>query len=476
MPASANASAAPPIVREVLGLPGKPLDAATRADMEPRFGHDFSKVRVHADARAAEAAEAVNALAYTVGRDVVFGAGQYAPDTTVGRRLLAHELTHVVQQQGGAVEASVPQAAEGAAEREAGAVAERVAAGSIAPVQIARYTPGLYRQQAPAPAAAPPSGTTRAEFDRIMQTRFGVTRIATGTQQEQATLLTPRGGAPPGGIQLPNWQAWDPGVASPIYGWILDAFERFNLEVSGVPPVDEILFFDTAYEVNQAGVAIPQPSVGASFGVGHLTIYRSATTSNQPLPISRSNTQGSYPRVILGVTGIPGQTPGAPLPAPTPEENVQRVISHELGHGLAEAALGPNPADALDPSMMDDYRREVGWTASDPAQLFDVGVPAVSQALQAGTAPPANYEITGANWNSPRWIEQLLTNYSVAGGPAEDFAEAVMAFIAQPNLLLARSPHRFSFLWNRKDKWLPRLRRIPLVGDFPGPRGETGLA
>lgn len=65
---------------------------------EPRFGYDFSQVRVHTDAKAAESARAVNALAFTVGRDVAFGAGQYAPGTTEGKRLLAHELTHVVQQ------------------------------------------------------------------------------------------------------------------------------------------------------------------------------------------------------------------------------------------------------------------------------------------------------------------------------------------------------------------------------------------
>jgi len=68
--------------------------------MEPRFGHDFSQVRVHTNAKVAESARAVNALAYTVGRDVVFGVGQYAPTTSAGQRLLAHELTHVVQQQG----------------------------------------------------------------------------------------------------------------------------------------------------------------------------------------------------------------------------------------------------------------------------------------------------------------------------------------------------------------------------------------
>jgi hypothetical protein len=66
--------------------------------MEPRFGHDFSQVRVHTEAKAAESARAVNALAYTVGRALVFGAGQYAPGTTEGWRLLAHELAHTVQQ------------------------------------------------------------------------------------------------------------------------------------------------------------------------------------------------------------------------------------------------------------------------------------------------------------------------------------------------------------------------------------------
>jgi hypothetical protein len=88
----------PRIVNEVVNSPGQPLNSEARAFMEPRFAHDFSSVRVHTDARAAESALAVNALAYTIGRDVVFGAGQYAPATSEGRKLLAHELTHVEQQ------------------------------------------------------------------------------------------------------------------------------------------------------------------------------------------------------------------------------------------------------------------------------------------------------------------------------------------------------------------------------------------
>lgn len=88
----------PPIVHEVLRSPGQPLDPQMRAFFESRFGHDFSKVRVHTDTRAAESAKAVNARAYTVGRDMVFNASQYTPTTSNGRKLLAHELSHVVQQ------------------------------------------------------------------------------------------------------------------------------------------------------------------------------------------------------------------------------------------------------------------------------------------------------------------------------------------------------------------------------------------
>ncbi|HKQ05867.1 MAG TPA: DUF4157 domain-containing protein [Blastocatellia bacterium] len=77
---------------------GAPLSPTVRQFFEPRFGHDFSQVRVHTDAEASASARSVNALAYTVGRDVVFGAGQYAPETAAGQHLLAHELAHVVQQ------------------------------------------------------------------------------------------------------------------------------------------------------------------------------------------------------------------------------------------------------------------------------------------------------------------------------------------------------------------------------------------
>jgi outer membrane protein OmpA-like peptidoglycan-associated protein len=81
---------------------GSPLPESARAFFEPRFDHDFSDVRVHTDSPAAETARGMNAMAFTVGRDIAFAAGQYSPDSMEGRKLLAHELTHVIQQSDGA--------------------------------------------------------------------------------------------------------------------------------------------------------------------------------------------------------------------------------------------------------------------------------------------------------------------------------------------------------------------------------------
>ncbi|HLY53912.1 MAG TPA: DUF4157 domain-containing protein, partial [Stellaceae bacterium] len=94
--------AAPGIVHSVLARPGRPLEPSTRGLLEPSFGRSFADIRIHDDAEAARSAAAVGAHAYTVGRNIVFGAGAYRPDTHDGRWLLAHEAAHTVQQAGGA--------------------------------------------------------------------------------------------------------------------------------------------------------------------------------------------------------------------------------------------------------------------------------------------------------------------------------------------------------------------------------------
>jgi outer membrane protein OmpA-like peptidoglycan-associated protein len=101
---SSGAVSAPASVDRVLASAGQPLDASFRREVEPRFGADFSRVRVHSDATAAQSARDIQANAYTVGSHIVFDSGNYVPRSSTGRRLLAHELTHVLQQQPSALQ------------------------------------------------------------------------------------------------------------------------------------------------------------------------------------------------------------------------------------------------------------------------------------------------------------------------------------------------------------------------------------
>ncbi|MGV9711222.1 eCIS core domain-containing protein [Gordonia sp. NPDC003424] len=91
-------------VHDVVGSGGAPLPGDLRADMEGRFGHDFGDVRIHDDAAAHDSAKSVHAQAYTVGSDIVFQSGKYDPDSHAGKHMIAHELTHVVQQRNGPVD------------------------------------------------------------------------------------------------------------------------------------------------------------------------------------------------------------------------------------------------------------------------------------------------------------------------------------------------------------------------------------
>jgi hypothetical protein len=140
------------IVHEVIDSPGRPLGERLRRQLEPTFGHDFSGVRVHDDARADASCRTVGAAAYTVGEHIAFAAGRFRPESREGRRLLAHELAHVVQQDGAAVAGAADDLAimppDAAEEREADRVAERVIQGEPIGRLIAR-SPRRQLQRAP---------------------------------------------------------------------------------------------------------------------------------------------------------------------------------------------------------------------------------------------------------------------------------------------------------------------------------------
>jgi outer membrane protein OmpA-like peptidoglycan-associated protein len=135
---------------------GQPLDPLTRAQMESRFEQDFSQVQIHTDSRAAASAKAMNALAYTVGQHIVFGAGQFAPETLTGQRLLAHELTHTLQQRQPGLARSIASQQSPAHEREATRSAEAALQG--APIGVNTAAPiGVARQPIPgSPIPDPP--------------------------------------------------------------------------------------------------------------------------------------------------------------------------------------------------------------------------------------------------------------------------------------------------------------------------------
>ncbi len=152
-----------PLVSDVVQSPGQRLEAGTRSFMESRFGWDFGQVRVHADGRAGASAQAIGARAYTLGESVVFAPGAYRPNSADGRALIAHELTHVVQQAhapAGVQSAPVVGEADSPAEHEAERVARSIdGPGALGPITAS--PPGVIRRDrgsdAPPPPAPPPS-------------------------------------------------------------------------------------------------------------------------------------------------------------------------------------------------------------------------------------------------------------------------------------------------------------------------------
>jgi Domain of unknown function (DUF4157) len=190
--ASRQADMVPDSVDSVLASSGKPLEPTLQKDMEQRFGHDFSRVRVHSGREAAQSAQDVNAHAYTVGHNVVFNSGRFAPETREGRHLIAHELTHVVQQSG--------TAAPGGANRTA-VKADRAGISATQPapkVLLRQPAPRGAKGDAPkatVPAAAPAmlfptfQATAAADWIRDPQDTktelFGLTQLSTsGTRPE----------------------------------------------------------------------------------------------------------------------------------------------------------------------------------------------------------------------------------------------------------------------------------------------------
>lgn len=225
-------SSVPPIVHEVLNAPGQPLDAGTRAFMEPRFGHDFSKVRVHSDTKAGESAAEVGAAAYTIGRQVVFAPGRYAPASTEGQALVAHELAHVIQQQ--TSDSAQLIAAPSSAEREAETAAAQVLDATQMNGNVELSRTGLSLARAPQPGG----GGTKPKTDPVEQARAAAfTRVflardrvgGLGPPSPLAPSTGPLAPSPIAGQSYPDIQAYENKQKARRYASLFFEWENPNM-------------------------------------------------------------------------------------------------------------------------------------------------------------------------------------------------------------------------------------------------------
>lgn len=387
---------------------GNSMPESRKSFMESRFGSNFSNVNIHTDHNAAQMSKELNAQAFTVGNNIYFNEGKYKPQSFDGKKLLAHELTHVVQQTG----------------------------------KIQRQT---------STGGSSYTTMTRQQFEQTMQNAYGFTTIRDGSMADQVRSigLSPQ-------LTLPSWNSWGPGQASIIYQYIIGAYAEFSRAFGGFPAAATLYFFDVAYD---STTLTTNHDLVAEFGNNELLIYRAITAPTKGLPIGRSIASGRYRNSPPNPIPYGGSKRAAPIARPTLEQSVKRFIFHELGHGINNAGMQGSPA--LYPNLLQDYIKAVGrYPLTTGDELYDIGVRAVQTAIAQNIVPPVQYKITGANWNDPNWIEQPVSEYMVDSqtGPAgDDFAEAVMTFVSNPALLRSRSPKRYNFLNTKRQLWQPGL-------------------
>ena len=174
--------------------------------------------------------------------------------------------------------------------------------------------------------------------------------------------------APAGRLTESVWRSWDPRGPSDVYESVLSAFTDLESAFGGIPPVEELLFFDTAYDVDPATHAVvPVAGVGADFGAGHLNVYRAGVadrSEHEGRSLGRSRSTGRYPTVVAE-PARPRHRSGCADPAAVGGGEHATHHHRELGHGVAERAM------AADPAMFTQYRLAVGWVGEE---LFDIGI------------------------------------------------------------------------------------------------------
>jgi hypothetical protein len=404
------ATARAPVVERAIREPGEPIDVRTRVEMEQRLGHDFRDVRVVRGPTADAAARLLAAEAFTSGRRIVFAAGRYAPATSAGRRLLAHELAHSIQQGPSGteplafrsprdtIEASHP------LEREADTAADRVAAGlAVAPGAITPAAPAavgrIARQPASPPLEVPDSpgavGTIADEIERLLtwdpddafeRVRRRLARLAPITRRALLADLTPRVSAP-GQATLARLAAELTPPTEPGEG-TAEAAERSEPEGADVA-TDEARAGEAADGAAPAEPAaepglLPDEPAEAPEPEPEEAPAEDPGPEAVPVPELEGEAREAAPEAGAAPTEEPAEVETAPATAPpTPAEAA----------GPPEAAVDYAPVDELDAEateIVDEADEDLGIEerVSPPGADLAMSVPAVeTESFPEGPEP-----------------------------------------------------------------------------------------
>lgn len=330
----AQANVAPQIVHEVLASPGQPLDLQTRAFMEPRFGHDFGKVRVHTDGKAAESARAVNALAYTVGSHIAFGTANHSPAEISGRRLLAHELCHVIQQDSASGTGPIRViAADHQSETEADSISGDVAEErSIADIGIRTSGAVLQRFAGPETPLKPNQiGEFRALIQQFMtMARAGA--VATGESQAIQAAITDAESAIATAEEIA------------AAGTALISAGETATAAAGVLAADDVTGVGVADDV-----AIPFVLLGAAalFGVGYLV-----GNSSGQIAVAWNRAADAVARA----TRLLRETVSTRRPVPVPTRTRPQINTTSKESSQPEPRRRPKPFPPIGPDI--DFEEE----------------------------------------------------------------------------------------------------------------------
>jgi Domain of unknown function (DUF4157) len=366
-PTIAHGAPAPPVARDALRSAGRPLDPATRRTMQQRFGCDFSHVRVHADPLAARAATALHADAYTIGSDIVFGPGRYAPDTARSTRLIAHELAHVLQQHG------TPRTAgelliDGAGEPQAERAADAVMSG-LRP-SVTPSARGRLLQRQPTPAAGSPAPASENETTPpAVHIPIGASRLTLIPGRGPLTLAGRRFPLP-ASLRATNALGLGPG---PTFvadldprGLVANILGSIDLATSTLPGTPPGADRDPA---NQSSIQLVNPHARLDFRSGRID---GEATLHVP---------SDYP---------PAFHPGTDVPVRV-ESNIRDPMRWRLG-----ASFGPMHANAT-LRFHYDTTRLAAAASSGPAEVGrELAAPGVSVSGSAFTVLPSWFGLEAA--------------------------------------------------------------------------------